>query len=87
MEDICFLYVHEYYSAVDVIKGNEIQIPQVVKLWVERYEKDPKQAMVELLTTLFEVTMEVFEISSSVKHRMKEFKEYGWKCASILLGA
>jgi hypothetical protein len=31
--------------------------------------------------------MEVFEISSSVKHRMKEFKEYGWKCASILLGA
>ena len=87
MEDICFLYVHEYYSAVDVIKGNEIQIPQVVKLWVERYEKDPKQAMVELLTTLFEVTMEVFEISSSVKHRMKELKEYGWKCASILLGA
>jgi hypothetical protein len=87
MEDICFLYVYEYYSAVDVIKGNEIQIPQVVKLWVGRYEKDPKQAMVELLTTLFEVTMEIFEISSSVKHRMNEFKEYGWKCASILLGA
>jgi hypothetical protein len=43
--------------------------------------------MVELLTTLFEVTMDVFEISSSVKHRMKELKEYGWKCASILLGA
>ncbi|GJX31274.1 hypothetical protein Tco_0241129 [Tanacetum coccineum] len=32
-------------------------IPQVVKLWVEQYEKDSKPAMVELLTMLFEVTM------------------------------
>lgn len=41
-------------SLIDVIKGNGVQIPQAVKLWVERYEKDPKLAMVELLTMLFE---------------------------------
>ncbi|KAH8489459.1 hypothetical protein H0E87_024907 [Populus deltoides] len=51
-------------SLIDVIKGNEIQIPQVVKLWVGRYEKDPKQAMVELLTTLFE--------ACGAKYRIKE---------------
>jgi hypothetical protein len=34
-----------------------------VKLWVERYEKDPKLAMVELLTMLFEVIMEFLKIS------------------------
>jgi len=55
--------VHEYCSAADVIKGNGVQIPQAVKLWVERYEKDPKLAMVELLTMLFEVIMEFLKIS------------------------
>lgn len=39
----------------DVVKGNGKQIPQVVKHWVEEYEKDKKTAMVELLTMLFEV--------------------------------
>ncbi|KAJ6334183.1 hypothetical protein OIU78_011150 [Salix suchowensis] len=41
-------------SLIDVVKGNETQIHQAVKLWVERYEKDSKLAMVELLTMLFE---------------------------------
>ncbi|XP_038879338.1 sister-chromatid cohesion protein 3 [Benincasa hispida] len=41
-------------SLIDVIKGNGKLIPQVVKLWVERYENDPKTSMVELLSMLFE---------------------------------
>ncbi|KAI6674695.1 hypothetical protein NL676_002601 [Syzygium grande] len=41
-------------SLIEVIKGNGRHIPQVVKLWVERYEKNPKPAMVEILTMLFE---------------------------------
>lgn len=41
-------------SLIEVIKGNGKLIPQVVKLWIERYEKDRKLAMVELLTMLFE---------------------------------
>lgn len=40
----------------EVIKGNGKLIPQVVKLWVEQYEKDSKPAMVELLMMLFEVS-------------------------------
>lgn len=43
-----------YNSLIEVIKGNGKYIPRVVKLWVESYEKDPKPAMVELLTMLFE---------------------------------
>lgn len=39
----------------DVVKGNGKQIPQMVKHWVEQYEKDKRPAMVELLTMLFEV--------------------------------
>ncbi|KAI3425528.1 SCD domain-containing protein [Psidium guajava] len=41
-------------SFIEVIKGNGRHIPQVVKLWVERYEKNPKPAMVEILNMLFE---------------------------------
>ncbi|KAL4603123.1 hypothetical protein ACB092_10G103000 [Castanea dentata] len=41
-------------SLIEVVKGNGKFIPQVVKLWVERYEKAPKPAMVELLMMLFE---------------------------------
>lgn len=41
-------------SLIEVVKRNWKLIPHVVKLWVERYEKDPKPAMVELLTMLFE---------------------------------
>uniref|UniRef100_A0A164Z0G5 SCD domain-containing protein n=1 Tax=Daucus carota subsp. sativus TaxID=79200 RepID=A0A164Z0G5_DAUCS len=43
-----------YNTLIEVIKGNGKHIPRVVKLWVESYEKDPKPAMVELLTMLFE---------------------------------
>ncbi|KAJ0113315.1 hypothetical protein Patl1_01119 [Pistacia atlantica] len=41
-------------SLMELIKGNGKIIPQVVKLWVEQYEKDAKPAMAELLTMLFE---------------------------------
>lgn len=41
-------------SLIEVIKGNGKLIPQVVKLWVERYEKDAKPAIAELLAMLFE---------------------------------
>ncbi|EOX94906.1 Sister-chromatid cohesion protein 3 [Theobroma cacao] len=39
---------------IEVIKGDGKRIPQAVKCWVERYEKNPKPAMVELLMMLFE---------------------------------
>lgn len=54
---ICFL---------EAVKSNGKLIPHVVKMWVEQYEKDPKPAMVELLTMLFEVIMHLvfFPISS-----------------------
>ncbi|KAE8681604.1 Sister-chromatid cohesion protein 3 [Hibiscus syriacus] len=38
-----------------VVKGDGKHISQVVKRWVERYERNPKPAMVELLMMLFEV--------------------------------
>lgn len=41
-------------SLIEVVKGNGKRIPHVVKVWVERYEKDPKPALVELLSMLFE---------------------------------
>lgn len=47
--------------SAEVIKGNGKLIPQAVKLWVEHYEKEPKSAIVELLTMLFEVTWELFQ--------------------------
>ncbi|KAJ4968916.1 hypothetical protein NE237_015617 [Protea cynaroides] len=40
-------------SLIEVIKNNGKLIPQAVKHWVERYESDPKHAMVELLMMLF----------------------------------
>lgn len=53
-----------YIFFAEVIKGNGKQIPQVVKLWVEQYEKDPKPAMVDLLTMLFEVTLVLQRLGS-----------------------
>jgi len=44
----------------EAIKGNGKLIPHVVKLWVESYEKDPKSAIIELLTMLFEVCGAIF---------------------------
>ncbi|KAM7277394.1 hypothetical protein ACFE04_019260 [Oxalis oulophora] len=41
-------------AMIDVIRDNGKLIPQVVKLWLERYDKDPKPALTELLSTLFE---------------------------------
>ncbi|KAG2406635.1 Sister-chromatid cohesion protein [Vigna angularis] len=41
-------------TLIEVIKGNGKFIPHAVKFWVERYEKDPKPAMVDLLIMLFE---------------------------------
>lgn len=42
-------------SVAEVIKGDGKEIPDVVKRWVERYERNQKSAMAELLTVLFEV--------------------------------
>ncbi|WCJ21441.1 Cohesin subunit SA-3 [Euphorbia peplus] len=53
-------------NLIDVVKGNGKQIPQAVKVWVERYEKDPKPAMVELLTMLFEACGAKFYIKEEL---------------------
>lgn len=53
-------HYHVLLFSSDVIKGNGKLIPQAVKLWVERYEKDPKTSMVELLAMLFEVIQSFF---------------------------
>ncbi|KAE8699497.1 hypothetical protein F3Y22_tig00110577pilonHSYRG00032 [Hibiscus syriacus] len=39
---------------IEVIKGDGKHISRAVKHWVERYERNPKPAMVELLMMLFE---------------------------------
>ncbi|GMI66557.1 sister-chromatid cohesion protein 3, SISTER-CHROMATID COHESION PROTEIN 3 [Hibiscus trionum] len=39
---------------IEVIKGDGKHIYQAVKRWVERYERNPKPALVELLMLLFE---------------------------------
>ncbi|XP_076919511.1 sister-chromatid cohesion protein 3-like [Bidens hawaiensis] len=44
-----------FENLIEVVKSNGKHIPQVVKAWVEQYEKDPKPAMVELLAMLFEI--------------------------------
>ncbi|KAF2298603.1 hypothetical protein GH714_024287 [Hevea brasiliensis] len=54
------------FISLEVIKGNGKQIPHVVKLWVEHYEKDPKPAMVELLTMLFEACGAKFYIKEEL---------------------
>ncbi|KAK9726183.1 hypothetical protein RND81_05G196200 [Saponaria officinalis] len=41
-------------TLIEAIKGSRKNIPPVVKFWVERYEKDPKPAMLDLLAMLFE---------------------------------
>ncbi|KEH41297.1 sister-chromatide cohesion protein [Medicago truncatula] len=54
----------------ETIKGNGKLIPHVVKLWVESYEKDPKSAMVELLTMLFEVCGAKFHDKRVLMHEI-----------------
>ncbi|XP_021761058.1 sister-chromatid cohesion protein 3-like [Chenopodium quinoa] len=44
----------EEISLIEAIKGSRKNIPPVVKIWVERYEKDPKPATGDLLNMLFE---------------------------------
>ncbi|XP_057532068.1 sister-chromatid cohesion protein 3 isoform X2 [Amaranthus tricolor] len=41
-------------SLIEAIKGSRKNIPPIVKVWVELYEKDKKQAMLDLLSMLFE---------------------------------
>lgn len=41
-------------SLIEAVKGSRKNIPPVVKIWVEHYEKDPKPATLDLLTMLFE---------------------------------
>lgn len=56
-----------FFFYAEIIKGNGKLIPQVVKLWVEQYEKDPKPAMVELLMMLFEVIWKLSLCNSMIK--------------------
>ncbi|KAL8530783.1 hypothetical protein ACS0TY_007719 [Phlomoides rotata] len=51
-------------SLIEVIKGNGKEIPDVVKRWAEHYERNPKSAMAELLTMLFE--------ACGAKHTIRE---------------
>lgn len=51
-------------SFVDAVKNNGKYIQYMVKKWVERYEADPKSALVEILLMLFEV---FFFFCSSVR--------------------
>ncbi|KAL9228113.1 hypothetical protein vseg_003727 [Gypsophila vaccaria] len=46
--------VNHDLTLIEAIKGSRKNIPPVVKFWVERYEKDPKPAMLDLLAMLFE---------------------------------
>ncbi|VFQ79972.1 unnamed protein product [Cuscuta campestris] len=41
-------------TLIEVLKGDRRQIPQVVKSWVEHYDKEPKSAKVELLMMILE---------------------------------
>ncbi|XP_071717100.1 sister-chromatid cohesion protein 3-like [Rutidosis leptorrhynchoides] len=50
------------HNLTEVVKRNGKLIPRVVKLWVEQYEKNPKPAMVELLTMLFETCGATYRI-------------------------
>ncbi|CAN1851747.1 Sister-chromatid cohesion protein 3, partial [Linum perenne] len=47
-------HLQSNYSLIEAVMGDGKRIPQVAKSWVERYEKDPKPALAELLTMLFE---------------------------------
>ncbi|KAI7730986.1 hypothetical protein M8C21_030838 [Ambrosia artemisiifolia] len=51
-----------FENLIEAVKRNGKHIPQVVKSWVEQYEKDPKPAMVELLTMLFEACGATYRI-------------------------
>ncbi|KAG9157239.1 hypothetical protein Leryth_004904 [Lithospermum erythrorhizon] len=53
-------------TLIEIIKGNGKQIPQVVKRWVELYEKDPRHAMAELLSMLFEACGAKYQIPEEV---------------------
>ncbi|XP_071738287.1 sister-chromatid cohesion protein 3-like isoform X3 [Rutidosis leptorrhynchoides] len=48
------------------VKMNGKLIPQVVKVWVEKYEKDPKPAVIELLTMLFETCGATYRIEEEL---------------------
>ncbi|CAN0857602.1 Sister-chromatid cohesion protein 3 [Linum grandiflorum] len=56
----------ESSSLTDAIKGDGRRIPQVAKSWVERYEKDPKPAMAELLNMLFEACGAKYQIEPNL---------------------
>ncbi|KAK1277265.1 hypothetical protein QJS04_geneDACA003332 [Acorus gramineus] len=51
-------------SLIDVIKYNGKLIQSAVKRWVERYERDSKSAMAELLMTLFEACGAKFQLDA-----------------------
>ncbi|GKC35862.1 hypothetical protein Tco_1048246, partial [Tanacetum coccineum] len=64
---------------MEVIKRNGKQIQQVVKFWVEQYEKDSKPAVVELFTMLFEACGATYRIQGEfldkINKRLSETHE------------
>lgn len=61
--DATGLMLISFMIFAESVKGSGTLIPHVVKFWVERYEKDPKPAMVELLMMLFEVVWNFLSIN------------------------
>lgn len=51
-----------HQTIIEIIKGSGKQIPQVVKRYVELYEKEPKHAMAVLLSMLFEACGAKYQI-------------------------
>lgn len=48
------------FCFTEVVKGDGKEIPDVVKRWVEDYERNKKSATAELLSMLFEVVINAF---------------------------
>ncbi|CAL9060644.1 unnamed protein product, partial [Musa banksii] len=55
----------EDQSLIDIIKHNGRVINHAVKKWVERYEGDPKSAMVEILMFLFEACGAKYQLEAA----------------------
>lgn len=65
--------IKSMFKFTEVIKGDGKEIPDVVKRWVEQYEGNPKSAMAELLTMLFEVICIAFQLNW---YSLKDFGTY-----------
>ena len=72
------IFLFRMWYSSEVIKGDGKHISQAVKHWVERYEKYPKPAMVELLMMLFEVIfpkLRVMLLESEETSKLLKFQQ------------